>query len=58
MPRVIHEPDQHNCQTALQVLGRKPVGTIAECDCGRQYRMADDQRDGRYWVSVPTRDPR
>lgn len=53
MPRVIHEPDQHNCHKALaELLKTKPLGTVVECDCTKRYRLDHEQRDGRYWKSV------
>lgn len=53
MPRVIHEPSQHNCHVELASLEDKPIGTVAECDCGQRYRLTSDQRDGPYWRTVP-----
>lgn len=26
-----------------------PLGTVIECDCGKQFVLRDDQRDGLYW---------
>lgn len=34
------------------------IGARAQCDCGVQYQLGDDQRDGRHWYAVsvsPTR---
>lgn len=28
------------------------LGTIVECDCGKQLRLSEHQRDGRYWSLV------
>lgn len=28
------------------------IGSIIECDCGKQYKLTDDQRDGPYWAKI------
>lgn len=48
MATIVHMPDRHRCHTELHALGRLPVGTVAECSCGKRYVMRDDQRD-LYW---------
>lgn len=49
MAEVIYAPDQHNCDVELDELGNQPVGTIAQCSCGKKHIRRDDQRDGLYW---------
>lgn len=54
MPKIVFTPKQHDCRTELTVLGvpggeRLPVGTVAECDCGLQWKVSSDQRDGPLW---------
>lgn len=31
-------------------------GSIAECSCGKQFVLRDDQRDGLYWADIPRSD--
>jgi hypothetical protein len=33
------------------------VGSMVECDCGKLYKLMDDQRDGLIWVWVQTTPP-
>lgn len=33
--------------------GNVCVGSIIECDCGIQYELDEDQRDGKYWKRLP-----
>jgi hypothetical protein len=28
------------------------IGSIVECDCGKRFVYAEDQRDGFYWRQV------
>lgn len=32
------------------------VGTTAQCECGRYYALAEDQREGLYWAQVAYRE--
>jgi hypothetical protein len=25
------------------------VGSVVECDCGKEWKLREDQRDGLYW---------
>lgn len=56
--RVIHrEPPRCLCDEKRRAFLREATeegndfapGSILECDCGRQYRLVDDQRDGKVW---------
>ena len=57
MARLIHVPEQHRCQTELdEFTETTPVGTIAECSCGGQWRLVEAQFDGRHWSRLSERD--
>lgn len=48
-----------NCYAKLDAHALKEnlyLGSIVECDCGRRYKLSEDQRDGRYWAQHYTRD--
>lgn len=53
MAKVIYQPSTHDCYAELRNdLGpenKVTFGTIAECSCGSQYKLGNDQRDGNYW---------
>lgn len=53
-PRLLKETHRHNCHEELAILGDPYTGSIAECTCGLQYLRKDDQRDGRYWATLPS----
>jgi hypothetical protein len=54
MAKVIHVPSDHRCQRELDndlgPVGDQKIGTIAECSCGRQFKVAETQFDGTYWA--------
>ena len=54
MKIVHHVPIPCDCHAKLRAFERAPessffMGTIVECDCGKQYKLVDDQRDGIGW---------
>lgn len=54
MKIVSHVDRPHDCHAKLRAFAEAqeiPIwfGSIAECDCGKQYKLVDSQRDGPYW---------
>lgn len=53
MARVIVEAVKHDCYAELAELDYDNpdlhLGSVAECSCKRQFKKAEDQRDGPYW---------
>ena len=57
MAHIIYAPDQHDCHSELRELDHLqvnllPLGTVAECSCGKQYIKRDTQFHGRYWDQI------
>jgi|EndMetStandDraft_7_1072992.scaffolds.fasta_scaffold482911_2 hypothetical protein len=46
--------DEHTCQKPNVQASDVASGDIWECDhCGTQWRVHDDQRDGKYFLAIP-----
>lgn len=57
MAKLIHVPDQHRCHTELDVFTETaPIGSVAECSCGAQWRLVEAQFDGRHWARLSEQD--
>jgi hypothetical protein len=60
MARILTRPDPHHeyghCrQEVTRDCGLdEPVGTIAECSCGKRFVMSSSQFDGKLWEDLPT----
>lgn len=46
-------PKPHPCEAEIQTTIGDPetlgLGTVVECSCGQQFKLEENQREGRYW---------
>lgn len=54
MAHIIYVGNQHDCYRELQQelapASTVPIGTVAECSCGKRYIISENQFDGRDWA--------
>lgn len=51
-------PHDHDYPVAVWTAESHKAGSIWECDCGKQFKLVNEQRDGWFWQeilpSIPT----